>query len=96
MNRKAASNVSHDATTGNDAIDQRANWQGVPIASTRIFNPYEYWPQNSHNPAQTESAAGDEITDAPVIASQPVKPTALMPGWLRDLAMVVVRQVRGP
>lgn len=93
MNRKAATNASHDATTGNRAVHQRANWNGVPIASTRIFHPFEFW---VHDQANAGAGVVDDLIDARMAAHKTVKPAAVIPGWLRDLAMMVFRQVRGP
>lgn len=74
-------------------IDQRGNWEGVPIASTRIFHPFEYW---AHDSTKVVSGLFDGATDAHVVEDKRFKQPAIIPGWLFELAMVVFRQIRGP
>jgi hypothetical protein len=107
MNKKSESHALYDDaiqttyTTRNlvgskgvdGLIDQRANWEGVSIASTRIFHPFEYW---AHDSTKVVSSLLDGATDARVVEDRSFKQWTIMPGWLCELAMVVFRQIRGP
>ena len=79
-----------------DILDQCVNWQGTPVAWTRIFHPFEYWP---HETAAVECGNEDPSTDSRrdhTIKDGRFTQPVIALGWLHDWAMRLFHQVRGP
>jgi hypothetical protein len=76
-----------------DINDRCANWEGTPVATTRIFHPFEYW---VHEKADIEYGFADGSTDSRTIKDGRFTQPVVALGWLRDWAMGLFRQVRGP
>lgn len=82
-----------ECNVADDMNDQCPNWNGTPVARTRLLHPFEYW--------RYETAAVDcRFEGGPTVPSMirhsHVKPQAIAFGRLRDWAMTLFRQVRGP
>jgi hypothetical protein len=76
-----------------DINDQCANWNGAPVAWTRLLHPFEYW---RYETAAIDCRFEDRPTVPSMIKHSHFKPQAIAFGRLRDWAVTLFRQVRGP